>query len=338
MERRNPFVPVDAPPLPSEGERPLEVLLARGGSPESRHRVHALLCDSKGRTLKRWGSEALTFFPRSSIKLIQALAWVDSPASAPYGTEELAIACGSHHGEPRHVEVVSRWLARLSLEEKDLECGAHDPYDKNSAKALARAGLEPCQLHNNCSGKHCGLLTACVASGWDTAGYTNYDHPVQERIRRHMSLFTDTDFSGAPWGIDGCGIPTYSLSLKSLALAMARVADPSPLDSQIQEAVRKLCGAIAERPLLIGGTDSFSSKVVSETEGRVFAKVGAEGVYGAWIPALGAGLALKCEDGNPRASEAALVAILGELGFPLGFSSPLARRWTGEVVGQFICG
>lgn len=337
MERKNPFVPLDPRPLPPHGKKPLEVALMRGTAIESRHRVHALVCDREGGIVHQWGDPELAFFPRSAVKGIQAAAWVGQDKFS-LGDAELSIACGSHMGEPVHIEVVKCWLEKLGLDESNFECGPHEPTHRPSARALIEAGLKPCPIHNNCSGKHCGLLTACLSGGWPTAGYSSYDHPVQEQLRRTMGDFLGADLKMAPWGIDGCGIPTYCVSLRALAIAMARTADPSGLDSQIQEAVGRLLRAIKARPELIGGSESFSSQVVSETEGRVFAKVGAEGVYGAWIPAEGIGIALKCEDGAGRAADAALSAILRELGFPLSFYSPLVTRWGGEVVGQFICG
>lgn len=320
--------------------KPLEVALMRGMAIESRHRVHALVCDSQGETLHQWGNPELTFFPRSTVKILQAVAWVSEGLDAGWdiGDEELAIACGSHMAEPGHVEIVQRWLDKLGLPQSSLECGPHEPTHRPSAHALIRAGERACPIHNNCSGKHCGLLTACLSAGWPTAGYSSYDHPMQERLRQTMGEFLEVDLRAAPWGIDGCGIPSYCVPLRSLALAMAKTADTSGLGSQIQSTVARIARAIKAEPKLIGGTENFSSQVVAETEGRVFAKVGAEGVYGAWIPAEGLGIALKCEDGAGRAAEAALSAILRELGFPLSFYSPLVTRWGGEVVGQFICG
>jgi L-asparaginase II len=340
MERKNPFVPLDSRPLPPSGLKPLEVALMRGMAIESRHQVHALVCDSSGRIMHQWGDPELTFFPRSTVKIIQAAAWVSRGRDRGWsiGDDELAIACGSHMAEPGHVEIVKRWLEKLGLPQSSLECGPHEPTHRPSVHALVRAGEEPCPIHNNCSGKHCGLLMACLNAGWPTAGYSNYDHPVQEELRQTMGEFLGFDLKAAPWGIDGCGIPSYSVSLRSLAIAMARTADPSALDSQIQEAIDRISRAIKARPELIGGTENFSSQVVAETEGRVFAKVGAEGVYGAWIPGEGIGVALKCEDGTGRAAEAALGSVLRELGFPLSFYSPLVTRWGGEVVGQFLCG
>ncbi|MGE3263321.1 MAG: asparaginase [Bacteriovoracia bacterium] len=339
MERKNPYLSFDPGFLPPSGEKPLEVCLLRGTAVESRHRVHVVVRESKKGIIDRWGDAELNLFPRSSIKLVQALSWVAPRFHEKWnlGPEELALACGSHQGESFHVKKVKEWLEKLGLEEKVLDCGAHDPYDKAATRALILEGKAPSPLHNNCSGKHAGLLTCCLAQGWPTEGYTNYDHPVQEKIRKVLSLFWEKEASSLAWGIDGCGIPTYSVSLDLLARAMCLAANPRGLPGEMQDAVELLNGAIAAKSEYIGGTESFCTKVVAETEGRVFAKVGAEGVYGAWIPGAKIGIAIKCEDGSSRAAEAALVAVLRDLGFSLGFYSPLVRRWGGEVVGQFFC-
>lgn len=339
MDRKNPYIPLESFTLPPEGDKPLEVCLVRGEAVESRHRVHVMVVDAAGETVHRWGKEDLRFFPRSAIKLMQAAAWVSLGIDRTYklGQEELSLACGSHEGESYHVQKVQAWLGRLGLEEGSLECGAHMPYHLPSAYDLIRAGKTPTQLHNNCSGKHAGFLTCCIANQWPVQGYINYDHPLQASVRRILGDFFGMDMSKAPWGVDGCGIPTYSISLEGMARAMAKSADPSGLEGNVQEAVRLLSAAIAAQPRYMGGTSSFCSEVVTHTEGRVLAKLGAEGVYGAWLPEAGLGLAMKGEDGNARATEVAMAAVLRELGYPLGFFSPLVRRWTGEVVGQFIC-
>lgn len=339
MERKNPFVLQDPAPLPARGASPIEVNLLRGSAVESRHRVHALVYRSGEGLMGQWGNPSLALFPRSSIKLMQAASWVAPGFHKKWnlGQAELALACGSHEGEEFHVAQVKAWLGKLELDESALECGAHDPYNKESTRALVRAGEKPSVLHNNCSGKHTGLLTACLARGWPTRGYSNYDHPVQQSIRETLSQFWGKDPATLAWGLDGCGIPTYSVTLTMLAQSMAYAADPTGLSPEVREAVRTLNEAIAAKSEYMGGTESFCTKVVAETEGRVLAKVGAEGVYGAWIPGAEIGIALKCEDGTTRATEAALVAVLRELGHPLGFYSPLVRRWGGEVVGQFFC-
>jgi L-asparaginase II len=340
MERQNPYHPASPLPLPASGKDPLEARLVRGNATESRHRIHVLVTDAQGKVRAQWGDPEFRFFPRSAIKVIQALSWVAPGYHREFslGKEELSIACGSHEGEEEHVQVVARWLEKLKLAEANLECGAHEPYDRGAARRLAARGGEWSQLHNNCSGKHCGFLTACLKEGWPLAAYVDYGHPVQRRLRELQSPFFGMDFEKAAWGIDGCGIPTYEVSLRHMAQAMARVADPRNLGSDIQEAVAALNSGIAAYPQLIGGSQTFSTKVTPDTEGRVFAKVGAEGVFGLWIPREGLGIAAKCEDGSIRGVEIAVNAVLRELGYPLSFYSPYVRRWSGEVVGEMLCG
>ena len=282
MERRNPFIHLDPYALPSEGNRPLEICLVRGQGIESRHRVHVLALDSQFREVHRWGDSEFSFFPRSAVKMMQAAAWVSRGVldKASLTAEELALACSSHHGEPDHIQAVQGWLRKIGAQEDCLECGIHFPYHEESERALLRSGHEPSQIHNNCSGKHTGFLAFCRVCGWDFQGYSNYDHPVQAAIRETLGEFFGLEISQASWGIDGCGIPTYRVSLESMARAAAKLASPGLLRPELAEAVRILNSAIASNPRFIGGTNSFCSKVVSETEGRVFAKLGAEGEIG----------------------------------------------------------
>ena len=210
-----------------------------------------------GAVVHRWGNPELSFFPRSSIKLIQAVSWVSRGLDKQWSlsAEELALACASHHGEEFHLRTVSSWLERIGCNEENLGCGAHYPYSLESAHALIRADKQPRQIHNNCSGKHCGLLTLCRSCGWDPSGYTNYDHPVQEALRETLGKFFGIDMNQAPWGIDGCGIPTYSVMLERMGVAMGRLADPSSLEPMLGEAVLTLNSAIAAKPAYLGGTE-----------------------------------------------------------------------------------
>ncbi len=338
MDRENPFSPQSDPPLPRSGDDPLEVALIRGGGVESRHRVHVLALRDDGEEEFRWGRSEFSFFPRSTLKMIQAIPWLLLPESRTLleGNKEIAIACGSHHGEKFHVELVDSWLQRLGVTAKSLECGIHDPANKQAFIELIRRGEQACEIHNNCSGKHCGFLTWAKVKGWAFEGYSNYNHPLQKELREFCSSFLETNLGDKPWGIDGCGIPTYWIQLKELAKGMLKLAKVDRGDHG--EEILTVQMAIEEYPMYLGGTLDFSSRVVAETKGSVFAKVGAEGVYGLWIPSQKLGMALKCEDGNPRACEAVIVRLLSELGYSLHFHSTLSRRWSGEVVGQFIVG
>ena len=333
MERKNPASPVEKFPDPRPA--PLQVNSWRGSGIETVRNVHALVVDASGKALASWGNIQFPVFPRSSIKVIQALPLILDELHIRWGLDDshLALLCASHHGEEAHTKLVSSWLEKMDLDESDLECGAHEPYNLARTRAMIRADITPTPLHNNCSGKHTGMLCSCLASGLPTKGYSNYDHPLQERQRKLLQHFYGKNFEGK-WGIDGCGIPNYQISLEKLAGAMAKLAVPEGLGAEFSNAIHRLNSAIKKQPYFIGGTDSFCSRIIRETKGEIFAKVGADGVYGAWIPKLGIGLALKCENGDAKSAESALHGILENMGQPLPFPpNRELKRWTGEVVG-----
>src|SRR5215472_12199665 len=160
---------------------PVLIEVWRGGMVESRHRGAYAIVDSEGDVIAAQGDIERPVYARSAIKPLQALPLIETGAAESWGAsaEELAIACASHGGEPRHVEIVSRWLERLGLGAADLECGAHAPSHTPSARALADAGREPSALHNNCSGKHTAMLATCRLLKEPTEGYIQVHHPEQ---------------------------------------------------------------------------------------------------------------------------------------------------------------
>ena len=150
------------------------------------------------------------------------------PSALRSAPAELALACASHGGEALHVDAVRRWLARLGLDQASLECGAHPPLHGPSAERLLVAGRAPEPVHNNCSGKHTAMLASARHLGAPLAGYTQPDHPVQRRVAAALAAMAGVDALPAP-GLDGCGLPTWPLTLGQLATAMARLADPAGL-------------------------------------------------------------------------------------------------------------
>ncbi|MGQ9364741.1 asparaginase [Azospirillum sp. ST 5-10] len=291
---------------------PILVEVTRGGTVESRHRGHACIVDAGGRVLARWGDVEAPVFPRSAIKSLQAVPLLESGAFDAFGLgeEELALACASHNGEPVHTALAARWLERIGCTVDDCECGAHLPYDEETAHALLRDGAAPTALHNNCSGKHAGMLTTARHKGEPLRGYVRYDHPVQQRILGVLEQMTGQDLSGAAWGIDGCSIPTVAVPLGAIAYAMARIADPADLPDRRAEAVTRIRAAWAAHPHLIGGRGTFDTRMMQAARGRVLTKIGAEGVGCAVLPEQGVGIALKIEDGAARARDVALAALI----------------------------
>jgi len=210
---------------------PVLVEVTRGPLVESRHRGAIAIVEATGRTVVAIGDVAEAVFPRSAVKPLQALALVESGAADRYGLgpAELALACASHSGEPRHVETARRMLQAAGRTPNDLECGPQSPANRDAADALVKAGVAPGAIHNNCSGKHSGFICVAAHRGVPVAGYVGPDHPVQRQVTAILSAMTDTFLDDRLRGVDGCGIPVIGMPLRAMALALARLADPAKL-------------------------------------------------------------------------------------------------------------
>lgn len=322
---------------------PVLVEILRGGVVESRHRGAAAVFDGDGACVLALGDVARPVFPRSAIKLMQALPLVETGAADAFGfgAKELSLACASHSGEPEHAALAASMLARAGLGEGDLECGAHWPFEQPVAIRLAQAGGRPGALHNNCSGKHAGFLCTACHAGDDPRGYVGAGHAVQMRARDAMAEVTGAVHDAGACGTDGCSIPTYAIPLDALARGFARAATGGGLDAGRAKAARRLMEACMTEPFYMAGSKRFCTELMMAAPGRVFAKVGAEGVYCAAIPELGIGLALKIDDGAARAAEIAVAGIIAHLARNVGaISGPVAalasrtdRNWNGITVG-----
>ncbi len=300
------------------------VELWRGGLLESTHLGHAVLVDDTGQIVQAWGDPDRIIFPRSSCKMIQALPLVESGAADAFGltTAQLALSCASHQGAALHVNAARDWLAGIGLGEPDLRCGSHEPYDKAERDRLICDHEGPCQLHNNCSGKHSGFLTANkhLKAGPE---YVEIDHPLQKAIRAATEEVTGETVAG--YGIVGCSAPNFAMSVAGLARAMAKFAKAGAGGSVRERAMQRLRDAMAAHPEYVAGEGRSCTELMRAMGGRVAIKTGAEAVFIAMIPEKKLGLAMKIEDGNSRASEAALVGILTQLGV-LDAAHPMAQK------------
>lgn len=286
---------------------PLLVEVKRNNWVESRHHVHAMVMRADRSILDSWGEKSRPTFPRSAVKLIQAIPLVTTGAAASRAltTKQLAIACASHNGEEGHVQLVKSWLDDLGLGEMDLFCGPHRPYYEPAAQAIERAGSAPCRWHNNCSGKHSGMLTLAQTQGWICEGYQKIDHPVQQAYLSALKVLTANSTTGDQFGIDGCGVPTFASPLDDLGHAAAQIADPAALPSATAEAVKILREAAMAEPWYVAGTGRFDTEVMSASDQRIFAKIGAEGVVLVALPSEKLGIIVKSEDGAERAAQTA---------------------------------
>jgi L-asparaginase II len=319
----------------------LKVHVYRGHLIESVHFVDALVLDQQGQHVLEMGSYDEPIYPRSAIKMLQALSLIASGAHEKFklNAKQISVACSSHMGDELHTTEVMNWLGKMGLSESNLVCGAHEPYDKNAAIEIYKKNESFGRRHNNCSGKHSGLLATCLMLGFPIEGYHEHSHPLQVRLRKMISETCGESIDHTQWGIDGCGIPTYSMSLKAMATGMAQFANPQFQWAQEAEVLKK---AIALEPHYISGRECMNTDTIRATKGEILLKSGAEGVCCVVDLRKGYGMALKCHDGGARAVEAAALAILQKLNCfkpeehqaLSKWMDPPLRNWSGTEVGQ----
>jgi L-asparaginase II len=316
----------------------------RGNWVENRHRGAYVIVDADGAVIASGGDAERPVFPRSAIKSMQALAIFDRHAVERFHhrSEELALACASHHGEDAHVSNVAQFLSRMGLSEADLECGAHQPTSAEARNALRAAGVEPSALHNNCSGKHSGMLSVALAMGVPTAGYVQRDHDVHRAVRAAVEYVIGEALTEDRCGTDGCSIPTWAAPLRAWARGFARMATGRGLDQVHAAGAQALFDAATGHPHLVAGTGHLDTLVMEAFRGRVMQKGGAEGVQCGAIRDKGWGYALKCDDGNMAASQAMVAALLLRHADPDSdqravleqFARQPTRNVRGTVVGE----
>ncbi len=284
----------------------------RGQVVESSHRVHVAVAHAEHGLTASAGNPAHHSFVRSAIKMFQVLPFVEAGGVDHFGLtlEELALCTASHGGEAFHVAAARSILAKARLTAGALACGPQTPMHVRTADAMKAAGQAPTKIHNNCSGKHAGMLAFAVHQQWVTNGYHRASHPVQQRILSTVAHWMGVEAGNVEQAIDGCGLPTFAMPLDAVAEGCARfaaaVADGQPAPARI-------FNAMVAHPEFVAGTDRLDTDLMRVTKGRLFAKVGAEGFYCVGIPAMRAGVAIKVEDGAWRAVEPALLATLRQI-------------------------
>lgn len=318
------------------------VVATRGNAVESVHYGSIAVATAGGEVLWSVGDIAYPVFTRSTLKPIQALPFVagGGPLRFGFAPAQVALMCGSHSGEPRHVEAVADMLARIDCGVAQLRCGFHTPLFYAATGTTPPSELAPNPLQHNCSGKHAGFLAWCRQHGQPVDGYLDPGHPLQVEIRRTVAHLCDDD--GLTTGIDGCGAPNYALPLARLACAYARLAAPVP-KSAYAEALPAVFRAMTEHPEMVAGEARADLLLMQAAPGDWVAKGGADGVQALGIRSAGLGIAIKIADGSPRAVQSVLAAVIGQLHLPAA-DAPALRRWrdgeirnpAGRLTGRFV--
>jgi L-asparaginase II len=337
----------------------------RGDQLESFHTGSIVVVDSLGRLLAYAGEPGLSTCLRSAAKPFQAIPLLEYGGIEEYelSGEELALTCGSHGGEPVHVATAAALLRKGEFDESDLLCGAHIPYDEKAAAELRAAGEEPSALHNNCSGKHAGMLLATRVTDVPSAQYIDAAHPLQETMRSTLADFADLEPEEIPIAIDGCSVPAFFLSLQRTAFAYARLmatsegSDVAGALERYQSSAAQIVQAMTTFPYYVAGAWSMTTPLMQAFGGELLAKEGAEGLYAmAMAPSLVAsltgrlrvaddvaiGIALKIHDGSmARGRNPVILKTLELLGTDIAsaldlqaFRRPQVTNWIGTVVGE----
>ncbi len=282
-------------------------------------------------------------FPRSAIKYFQVLPLLKSGAQNRYGfsQDEIAVMCASHNSESIHLETVRSILKKAGLESDDLRCGPHLPMLEESKKELWIEGVEPTDLHNNCSGKHSGFLALAKMRNQDLHSYLSNVHPVQKEIREALSEFSGIGENDFVLGVDGCSAPNFGLPLSGLSRAFCNL-NLITAPAEWRDAVKDMIAAITTNPYLVAGKDRFCTMLMESLGDRVIGKVGAAGVYGMSLYNEGIGIAVKIEDGSGADAYMVCYEILRSSGLfsdkdlhPLGrFKNAPIKNCNDVVVGH----
>jgi L-asparaginase II len=307
----------------------LIVEVTRGDRVESRHRGSIAVAAPSGELIASYGDPDEFVFIRSAAKPFQLAPFVSSGRFDAYDfpgpIEALAVMAASHSGEDRHVRTVQALLRAGGLTRDVLACGLHPPFDTETAQRLIRDGEPLTPLRHNCSGKHAGMALHAKAAGWPVETYWEPDHPIQQLALQTIATLTDMPASEVVTATDGCGVVTFGMPLRGLALAYARLADPSAVrDTSLRGSLERIRDAMMAHPQLVAGERRrLDTALMRAADGRLVSKGGAEGVQAVALLAVAraghdgaAGLALKIEDGDGahRARDVATCEALRQLG------------------------
>ena len=354
IQREGKFHAVSRQPSENNQEIPAAeplVEVTRGGITESRHRGHVIVVDADGDIVATLGRPETVTYLRSSAKPHQAIPLIASGAADRFGftEKEIALACASHSGEPIHTELAASMLQKIGLGPEALKCGTHEPYSVEVARELSENGEQPNVLQNNCSGKHAGMLALALHLGADTKNYDERPSRCNGH-RQNRSQFAGIPLEDIAVGVDGCGVPVFGITVKSMALMYARlISPPADFDNQTKQACARIVAAMTAFPELIGGTsERLDTEIMRAAPGKLVSKVGAEGVYTVGILPCddwprGLGLAFKIEDGDDhRARPTVVIESLRQLGILADESLESVSRYAffpirnrrGDVVGE----
>jgi L-asparaginase II len=298
------------------------VAATRDGLVESVHYGSAIALEADGTTVAAAGDPLAPFYPRSSLKPLQAVAMVRAGLELP--ADLLALAAASHSGGPKHRQGALRILEQHGLSVSDFGNSRDLPYGPAEREEWLRNGGRAAQLTQNCSGKHAAMAATCTINGWPVKGYLDPSHPLQRLVAATVTELTGEEPRAL--STDGCGTPLYALTLPGMARAFGTIARAAADDDGSAEAAVGL--AMQQHPDMAAGEGRDVTELMRLLPGAV-AKDGFEGVQLVGL-ADGRSAAVKISDGGDRARMPATLKLLEALGLD---TTGLAALGTAPVVG-----
>ena len=269
---------------------------------ESSHKLKILVMDKNNKTLFSTKNDSDYIYPRSSIKIFQAIPFIKSMAVEKFklNSKQVALACSSHRGEKYHIAELKNWLKKINFGNNILKCGIHNPLNTIACEKILRSNIKVNELYNNCAGKHLAMITASKMQNYNIKNYLKFNHPHQIAIRDIFNYFSEKKVSKKNYGIDGCSAPQYSFRIKDIAKMLIKLTDNYNNKLKYSKEVKLLINSILENPKYIGGTDSLDSKIITVSNKKIFCKGGAEGVFLFSNIKKGVVGVIKVIDGNER--------------------------------------
>ncbi|MES2560581.1 MAG: asparaginase [Bacteroidota bacterium] len=279
---------------------PVLVEIYRAGVLESFHRGVICVVNERGEIIFSTGDTQQVCYPRSAMKLLQAIPLLVNGGMKKFGftLEEIAVMCGSHNAEPEHLRVVDSILQKIGLGKDALNCGPQYPSSKRDANMLIKANQKPHHIHNNCSGKHAGMLAACVLMGWPTENYIDPEHPLQQAIMDACSLMYEYPKEQMVTALDGCSAPIFSVPVYNQALGYKNLVSHSRLPEDVQQACKTIVEALSSYPFMVAGTGRYCTDMMRITAPRIIGKTGAEGIFSMAFTEQKLGVCIKIDDGK----------------------------------------
>ena len=319
----------------------------RGETPESVHLVDGVILDRQGVVIWKTGVDETVVYWRSGAKPFQLLPFLAAGGAEAFDLtgQEIAVMASSHSGALIHTDCVSGILRKMGLGAERLECGVARPLDEEISREMYRAGEAYSCLHNDCSGKHAGMLGLALLRGYPSLGYIAGDHPVQDEMRLAVARAAGLRPEEMREGLDGCGVPTFCVPLHSMALAYANLAVPEIADwGDWTVPARRVRDALVSHPEFVGGEGRYETNLMRVTGGRLVAKLGAEASYCIGSRDTGLGFSCKVRDGSIRALAHFCTAVLLVEGWisdeeakrMRDFHPPVIRNDHGTKVGEIV--